>query len=159
MRRISIFPISVALLLGITGCGSSDSSPSPQKIKESQDSVVQKISLVLKPGLPNWNCDYNDPSYIEAAKSYEERIKLLMTNCVWAFGDTTVKAVVRGISTESELLQVAETTGAFSASDVAKMMATRGIDGVQSTSNGITSWSVNSGSLTLIVDIPLLISA
>ena len=158
MRRISTPLILVIVLSGFSGCGSSNSSPTPQQIKAKQAAVLNQMSQVLKPALPTWNCDTNDPVYRDRPFDYKERLDFMLTNCVWSFGDSTVKAVLQRVPDEAELLELSTRVQAFSSNDVAKMMETRGIDGLQTSVDRVTSWSVGANGLTLIIDIPLLMS-
>jgi hypothetical protein len=159
MKFLACFAVSVSLLLGCSNSGSDG-----QNVTKQQETVFAELSKVLSPPLPSWDCEDSGPIYEAATKIYDldTRMKLLMANCVWKMGDTTVKAVVKGKAVGNEvetlLLKLVPTVKAFSSTDVAKMMVTSRMDGVQSTADGVTSWSVN-GWLTLIIDIPLLIKA
>ena len=155
MKSLACFAVSVSLLLGCSNSGGD-----AQNVTKQQETVFAELSKVLSPPLPSWDCADSGPIYEAASKTYEARMKLLMANCVWKMGDTTVKAMVKGKAVGNEvetlLLKLVPAVKAFSSTDVAKMMATSRMDGVQSTADGVTSWSVN-GWLTLIIDIPLLI--
>jgi hypothetical protein len=152
MKSVACFAVSVSLLLGCSNSGGDT-----QNVPKQQEIVFTELSRVLSPPLPSWDCAQSGPIYEAASKTYEARMKLLNANCVWKMGDTTIKAVIQGNDVEATLLKLVPAVKAFSATDVAKMMETSGIDGIQSTNDGVTSWSYRYNWLTLIIDIPLLI--
>jgi hypothetical protein len=164
VRRICLFVVTSLLL--VTACSNSASSTTTTVNEESVISALRMktyatLNTLLQPPIVGWNCDVEDPTY-QALPSLT-RIDAFGENCVWKVGSDTVRATLscfvtaRPCKMEEWLLKLVDSTGAFTSSDVAKMMESRSMDGLQSTDDGATSWSVGPQRyLDIIIDIPAL---
>ncbi len=157
------------------GCSSSDksaesattvneavtkSTQKPSKtIEAATDDVIRTFGRLLDPAPNNWNCEGDYPGGESAAY---ERLKALTTNCVWSEVPGVVKVMFKcfvGTAMNPDkqtgcktlLNQMSERLSIFSLAEAATMPELSALDGLQTASNGVSTWRYVPGDGMLIV--------
>jgi hypothetical protein len=105
--------------------------------------------------IPQWNCDPEDQKFKQAGPVTQ--FSALTGDCLWSSDSSILEldlfcgqAAER--SCDVKLRSLMESTGAFNSLDLAKMMATRVLDGLQTSQDGFVTWSISGRGIRLIID-------
>ena len=113
------------------------------------------IAAVIPVALPDWNCDADDPKF--QALNITKRLQSLTGNCVWSTDPDVIEVdLFCGPAASSPcknlLGDLSKKTNAFGSIDLSKMLLTRVLDGLQTSQNGFTSWTITDRGIRLIID-------
>jgi hypothetical protein len=123
------------------------------------DDVIRTFGRILNPAPNNWNCEGVFPGN-ESELRYG--LSILSTSCVWSEVPGVVKVMFKcftGTAMNPEkqtvckayLNQMAERLSIFSLAEAATMPELSALDGLQTASNGVSTWKFVPGDGMLIV--------
>lgn len=137
------------------------STQKPSKtIEAATDDVIRTLGQLLEPDLNNWNCE--GPNPLAEAK---ERFETLDNNCVWSEVPGVVKVHFKcffgtamnpdkKIECRTLLNQMSEKLSIFSLAESATMPNLTPLEGLQTGSNGVSTWRSAPGlGLVIVIDV------
>lgn len=120
--------------------------------------VAGQIPVVV----PNWNCDADDPGFQKL--DIVTRLNSVTGDCVWSTDSSVIELdLFCGLAADrpcdQKLRALMESTNAFNSIDLAKMLVTRVLDGIQTSQDGFVTWSITDRGIRLIIDARQLVES
>lgn len=148
--------IAVCMVLCFAACSSAGTSTkSEEQLLAQVTKLKSDISKTTPIQIHDWDCDITDPRF--TGLDMMKRLDALGSNCVWSPNSDVIEVeLVCGSGAKRQcdtiLSDISRTTGVFESVDLSKMLASRMLDGLQTSQNGFTSWTVTERGIHLIID-------